>query len=101
MRLREVRLEPCGALQLGNRVFVALLIRKQNPELQKSLRELGIKRDGSSQQRFHLPQISGGGRLPLPQAHRIVELRQRVSRMRFRESREATSDLAAQRRRDA
>ena len=101
MGLREIRLQPRGVLQLGNRFFVPLLIREQNAELQESLCELAIERDGAPHQRFDLPQIRRRGRLPLPQAHGVVKLREPVSRIRLREPRETLGDLAARCGRDA
>src|SRR5207244_8858076 len=51
--------------------------------------------------RFDLPQIGRWGSLALPESHRVMELRQCISRVRVGEAGKALGDLAAQRGSDA
>jgi len=101
VRLREIGLQPRGGPQLLDRFAVSLLIGEQDAELEKALGEAAIERDRTSQQCFHRSQIGGWRGLAFPETHRVVELSQCVSRMRFRETRKAVVDLGAQRRSDA
>ena len=97
VRLRELRFQPYRVAQLPNGVRVPLLIREQDSQFEKTFRELGIEGNRSPEQSFDLPHIwrLGSGGLPFPEAQRVVEVRQRVSRLHLHEAREAPGNLAA------
>jgi hypothetical protein len=103
VRLGQIGLQTRCVAQLLNRLGVSLLVREQDAELQEALRKLAIERDRSSEQRFNLPHIGWwrSVRLSFPEAHRIVELSQRVSRVRVGETCQAPRDLGAERGGDA
>ena len=102
VRLGERWLQGRRAAQTLDRLGVALLLGQQHPQLEEAFRQARIECDGSSEQRFDPPELLAAERLgaAFPQGHGVVEVRQRVLRVRVDEAAETRRDLSVDLRRD-
>jgi hypothetical protein len=83
--LCEIRLHADGALERLDGLGVSLVLAQRDAQLEVALRQLRVERDRAAEQRFYpLQRVRRERRiLDLPQAHGVVEMCERVARLRF------------------